>query len=446
MPVIKWTFRLGLIAVLGYLLWLLWQQNTTTQPKQTINTISRTTTTPSAVEPTHAEPSPKPKSQMLSLQLPDGNPADDRLIKPNPDRPYLLVYREWQQALQCEPYYHREHANQGLLNIEDYMSLRQGRPMEQIEPWDDTQTSHFMDFLRRCEQLKKTTFGRLGIQQRYPDYVGLGPYVYPVVSALKKELQRTPAKTPAEQSLKATLALKKQWLAVAAELLEVSKGMLLLDADQIAAMQQEINELSEQLEALDPSMESAELMEQQIEILTPMIRLQNQIDQRGMVDTELRDAMVTQLLEMDTQLRDRLRSPHLDTFLEASQALEFTRDIDWRISTQKVPPEYVGATSFMPEYIAPSEVMFEMSGFKDRRYYDALIQPAALMWLCERGHDCSPTSAWVLNHCLGQPNLHHNPAACGLELPEFFKTQGWSQNQWTQAQPLWAMMENYYAP
>jgi hypothetical protein len=432
-----------IVIAIAVVVYMLWQSPNKETKKSMINTTGQKQETTAK-----AKPAAKTTKEKTATSEPTiTNWETDIINERDQDRTYMVVYDDLKFSKRCEDYYQAEHADKSAFMADEYFRKRFISPLNPDYQPSDAQLNSFRAFLQACDALKKATFLRANIEKRYPQITR----PYPVIKELENELEITPAKSAEAQSLKKTLKLKQQWQELLEALVAESKGPLVMNEDERAQARSQMRALSTEMMAM-----SQEADEVDVEVIMDLAQeiqdLQAAMTETVGGDEEARQQLLTELIVLEEQLRKLLQSPHLETFLVAMSALEFSESFDLRINAQFAKFQYKNVTQNIPEYISPSQVLREMSGIPDDNYYDALIKPASYLFLCQKGHDCSDTSALITEYCWGSMDKiklmtgQVHPQACGLDVKSFFHNHFLTENQKIDLQYLIDLMGEIYAP
>lgn len=439
----KHTIVMGLVLVL-LIVWF-WQRNKT--QVENANTLINTTGKESVVAPKEKTETREKVKKVEQTPVSIAEWEIPAVGESNDERTYLAVYYDLRFSQRCHQYYKDEHKKESAFNFNDYFLERIITP-PLVTSYDPTeaQLATFREFIQACNSLKKTTFIRAGIEQRYPTYNDQ----YPVVTELKKELEQTIAKTEAERSLEQVLKMKKQWNELLNALMVESKGEFVMTEEERKEAQNEMMSLAEESMSLT---EGEELdTEEVMAVANRLQELNDAMQETTGANDETRAQLLVEFEALEVELRRYLQSEHIDTFLVAMSALEFAEGFDLRVAVGFGKFQFKEIKKYIPEYISPSQVLSEMSGIADKPFYDSLVVPASILYLCQRGYDCSDTSELVTDFCWGPADrmkmmsAQMHPQACGLTVKNFIENYFMTKNQNTDVHSLLKLMGEIYAP
>lgn len=436
-------FAAVILLIIILIVFWMWNQPTKKHTDTLINTTGKEQSQGNKNQLKTAEKPIKSKPEIVSVaewEVPIINEIEK-------DRNYLTVYKDLRFAKRCEAYYQAEHQQKSAFNAHDYYAeLLMNPALGNVQP-SEIQVSTFQAFLGACDELKKATFIRANIEQRYPK--STKPYI--VIAELEKELEITPVETDEERSLKTALQLKQNWQQLFEELITASTGALVMSDAEIKEARNELLQLSQQMIAFTSDSENydADAMN---EIMDKINDLRKAMEETQGGDETKRQQLLSELSQSEQQLLKLLQSPHIETFIVAMTALEFSAGLDMRVATDFSKHKFQDVMKHIPEFVSPSQVLRVLSGAPDDKYYNVLILPASALYLCKRGYDCSETSELITDYCWGSLDKikiytgQIHPEACGLDVETFILNHFLTTNQKNDVLKLVQLMEEQYAP
>jgi len=229
------------------------------------------------------------------------------------------------------------------------------------------------------------------------------------------------------------------------ELITESKGLPLMEADELKAAQQNIFDTYLSV-ANQSSAEGGPDLNSLLDALDQVRDQQEAMDATAAVVQRRRQQLVSDTVDLELNFRQQLNPDHLDAFIEAMNALEFSESFNLQLNPEFAKFTLKDAVQYVPEYIAPSQVLYEVSPIREATHYNILALPAGHLFLCQIGADCSAESPLVMELCLGQHFQPIHAAACGQDLVSFYQQAFLSPNQKTDVETVLALMETYYGP
>ncbi len=426
-----------LLSVLALLLW--WQQRQA-DPVTPANIISQQHDT------VLTAPQDKPPTTDRTLVE---DPPDESTSAPTEantragkDRSFMAIYRELILAESCHSYYISQHQSKGqhdYRNIFNQMANYQsgtdgGAPAIQIEALER--------FYDRCRDLKAAVFHRAKINEPFPAY----QFAYPVIVELRKEWRQSKPVTTAEKRLATAIKSRQQWEQIAHKLSQVSMGAFALSAEERIAIDQQVTALSDEITQL--YIRTDQVDQTAVNELDQQIRVLNERrSQRLPADQAQRTELLLEFFRLSQDLEHHLYLGQAEVFFEVIKGMEFSETLNLSVAQEFQKTALYALKQQIPEYLPPSELLFELSGHMDATLHNLLVEPASLLFMCYLGDDCGPDSRHIRRYCLGTTGYQDNYAsACGLSLEAFYTEHYLSPNQWQDVQTLFNLMVESYAP
>lgn len=431
---------LMLLSVLALLLWW-WQQR---QPDSftaaNINIISQHNDSVLADQPNKQASADRSVAQ----DLPDQSTSAQTETNTGAakDRSFMAIYRDLILAESCSSYYISQHQSKGQYdyrNIFNQVANYQrgtdgGAPAIQIEALER--------FYDRCRDLKAAVFHRANINETFPAY----QFAYPVIVELRKEWRQSKPVTTNEKRLAAAINSRQQWERITRKLSQVSMGEFALSTEERTAIEQQITALSDELTQL--YIRTDQVDQTQVNELDQQISTLNERkNQRLPADQAQRTELLLEFFRISQDLEHHLYLGQAEVFFEVIKAMELSDTLNLNVAQEFQKTALYALKQQIPEYLPPSELLFQLSGHMDVTLHNLLVEPASLLFMCYLGDDCGPDSRHVRRYCLGTTGYQDNYAsACGLSLQAFYTEHYLSPNQWQDVQTLFNLMVESYAP
>lgn len=272
--------------------------------------------------------------------------------------------------------------------------------------------------------------------------------MYELKQRFEQYLSTFQPKTPKEHAIADVLGLIVIWREHFNRVLEVSKGTETASQEQIEAIRDQIETLTEQRRIISNQLQQNEDTELRVELIDVALEIENLKDQivaLKVVNPEERRQAIAAFEVVNDLLFAELKTKDPDVFYEAQRALELNQHNvrQFGFSPYKNHGQSNLKEPFV-EFVSPGEVIKNILGIRDNEIFNLVINHATQLYHCELGADCSPEGEWNLFYChLGYDNL--SDAACDYGLPIFLKDHYLNQNQWQDIQYVLDILRGLYA-
>ncbi|MCB1582571.1 MAG: hypothetical protein KDI92_05850 [Xanthomonadales bacterium] len=376
----------------------------------------------------------EPVIEITETPNPKGNNNDQ-------ERTYLQVYRDLQLAGECNKFYFNNHQYKG--NYDYTAELTQA--YRSLNKTDDlppaTQLDALEQFVQSCLDLKRAVFARADIPELFPDY----QFAYPVTFELRKELNKTKPETPEGKHLAGAIKHSGQWVQLFNQMIDAATGKKKHSSSIIKMMREEAQVIRDEISIL---YQANPVDGEQIALLQQQINdLYLKMEERQPASKEAVQQAKEAFLPTNALMEKNLRAPYPDSFTEIIKNLQLKSQYDLRIGAISSPDYWaIYLKKYIPWHLPPSHHIMQQSPTTDTDHFNLLIESASMLYLCYLGADCGPNSVLVRKYCLNpQANFQNNyPNACGKTLIDFYTENYLTPNQWKDVSSLFDIMVNMY--
>jgi hypothetical protein len=357
-------------------------------------------------------------------------------------RTYLKVFQDLQLAKECGNFYVNNHQQQG--NYDYSMALRQAyqsmNKTDELPPVLQLDALEF--FVQNCQNLKMDVFARAKINEEFPEY----QFAYPVIVELRMELNRTKPKSAAETHLAGAIKYGSQWQQSFDQLISAARGENKHPPSIRKMMREEILTLRNDISALyqiNP-VDSEQLASLQQQIDDLHLKMEERLPASEEAMQQAKEAFIP----VNALMEKNLKAPYPGSFAEIIKILQLKDQYDLRIGSISSNNHWAFyLKNYINWYQPPSYQIMQQTHTSDLDHFNLLIEPASLLFLCYLGDDCGPNSAHVRKYCLNTQSYFQPtyPSACGKSLIDFYTEDFLTANQWSDVSGLFDVMVNLYA-
>ncbi|WP_154222818.1 hypothetical protein [Marinicella rhabdoformis] len=401
------------------------------QKKQTANLVSLKTNT---IEQTINIQNIK---QQLKNKSFNSKEVTDYVVQSNnqvsKDWSYLAIYRRMEWANVCGRYFWFAFRNKGNPSSDFVTTLTKNHHQKDAQTeLDPRAISGLKRYQEYCEGLKTAVFTYAQVDE---SEVNQGNTVF---LELEHLLETTPAKTQKEKHIKTHFELTKSFYQARKNLEEVKKQSVKLNDQEKSSIYSEMRALSEEINDLENSLDSQEALASYEFLVAEIKKLDDQLVNIYDTENEAYQAAWSQLLQQWMELQVRLIGDDPDVFKLVKLAAEWSNDI----SRLGMSFSYYRSEQGFP-LRTPGEQMMESFGIEAAHTFAEAAQPAAVLYLCGLGYDCSAESVLAMQLCLGY--YLDMPEACQVSVQDFYLNHAMSPNLLEDVLILYQWMEDNYA-
>ncbi|WP_154222816.1 hypothetical protein [Marinicella rhabdoformis] len=351
---------------------------------------------------------------------------------------YLQVYRKYQWAQLCQPYLNSPFRHKGDDNalVFDYsthflaqMTATQRR-LGEPEVTSDEQLHRLDAYIAECDQV-------IAFVEKFESSQSLK------ANALAKSdpkivllnvLMDMAAESNKEKSIKAMLMVQQGITSVQAEIIALHQGENTWTGAEIAAQEQNIKNLMQQMAANAQNTVNNDELKQELKTLMQQLASQKHKDKTAI------KYLIGELMALYAEANAKLKSIDSDVFYLAKTTAEMQSDYSglgvlWYDFFRK---------EYGVQYTTPGERMLKLLGMSERHVLNQAAVPAGVLYLCALGEDCSENGLLMTSYCLGFGGFKKTEAACGKDLVTFYNSGYVSPALMQDVQLIMELMEVEY--
>ncbi|KAA3639793.1 MAG: hypothetical protein DWP95_09785 [Proteobacteria bacterium] len=433
---------LMVIAALFLLKYQLEQKNIKQQQIDSrANVVSRVTTE-TTEQNTKQKSAPKKTTQSTAI-----SPANSQ---PDPESTqssltYLAVYRQWQNAQACKPFF--QHWQQFGIQADPTDMVRPAQKFygmpdylpNEKQPLVGAQRTTLNHWQKICHELVRD----YGIFT--DDNTANATLTNNIADSIEHLLLNKSPKTAKEQALHSTRNIAALWQNSFNHLERVLAGTNSLSADEIISIEDELDQLSRRKGALNAQF-SNDLSDDEVDaIFTELASISDhetalaeQLNDQKLIDKEALTQAVNTFQSHDQKLNQSLHSRDADVFFEALHTIEGLYSYDLTILGFS-RYRYNKADSYR---ITPDQMVLAYSEWQNSHLQDDALRYATHLYLCDLGWDCSSNSALMMQYCLR--HYYTYPDACGVDVTRFYQQYLISTNRMIDVLNFKAILQDLY--
>lgn len=428
-----------LATLLVIILLYLWQQKPAQPKNQPVNTV--TLQSKNEAQQAEAEVTQKVDTNAIDSVVEVTETPNPKENNHDQERTYLQVYQDLQLAGECNKFYLINHQYKGEYDYTAELTqvYRFLNKTDDLPP--TTQLDALEQFVQSCLDLKRAVFARADIPELFPDY----QFAYPVTFELRQELNKTKPETPEGKHLAGAIKHSGQWVQLFNQMIDAARGKKKHSSSLIKMMREEVqtirNDISVLYQGNPVDGEQIALLQQQVDDL--YLKMEERLPASEEAVQKAKEAF----LPINALMEKNLRAPYPDSFTEIIKNLQLKSQYDLRIGAISSPDYWaIYLKKYIPWHLPPSHQIMQQSPTTDSDHFNLLIESASMLYLCYLGADCGPDSAHVRKYCLNpQANFQNNyPNACGKSLIDFYTENYLTPNQWKDVSRLFDIMVNMY--
>lgn len=347
------------------------------------------------------------------------------------DWSYLAIYRRLEWADVCSRYHwfaftHKDNPFESYLDElnERYMNINGEHLNAHV-------LAKVTQYPLICERLKKAVMAYLQLDE-IDRSKGQS-----VVTELKQLLSATPAVTEKEKRLKAHFELAQSFLLTQTEFKQIKNQTAKISKQEHIDIRREISALDRELSQLDMSMGIEAMTARYHALVTQITALNDQLENKYDFENKSLQEVQGRLLNQWVDLQGRLIGDDPDVFKVVKMASEWATN-----------PLYMGmgvsgnrAELGIP-LKSPGEQMMAEFGIEANTGFALAANPAAVLYLCSLGYDCSEDSPLAMKLCL--QSYLETPAACHASVESFYLNHALSPNLLDDVLMIFRWMEDNY--
>lgn len=343
---------------------------------------------------------------------------------------YLELYQQLKRVQQCELASQTYRYNLLRINTDDI------DPQEvinnKIENPSPLQIQIWMELFQDCEQLA-IDYGHMHESDinAYKTSSYFDNYI--IEEEIYDLLFSTSAKSEEEISLKMTLIDSKIYSELGERVSLNNEKKYSLPKQQVTSIKQEIDELQELLNQLEQTVENFIDTEKYTQINNEIEANIEKIEQASSPDEQA----YQQQIDKFTNLHNRFIKK-----LKTKNGVEFNLALFTLLNMQR--DRLIHKSRYSVEKFKLRQINHEIylnSGIKDHEYFQIIIYPTINLFQCLKGVDCSETSEFAINYCLGIDRRNADPAACDVDLVSFYFQNYLTENQLLDIQKILNYLE-----
>jgi len=423
-------FTLFILVVIA---WLFWQnKQDEIKPIQSVNqsvvNLSDNTQKKDTIKPKIIETEPEPIIDEID------NQSSINQLK---GLSYMQLYEKYLDAQDCFGFYLlTDRSEYGLVPddktvkidyIQEYKDAISGHSNHRQQQATEKQIQYYQDYANHCSDLKSEIEHSTDATENEKESFSF------TADQIKLTMAETSPITGEEKQLKLTIKQAQKYNDLRWKIEELQSGKSDLSEQESDKFKRDILDLEFQLNSSDFYGDQAKLtpeylsLKKQFDEKKAYLKSHITIDQKEL--NHQKNLLINSMVILDSQLN----TPYSSVFVEAFNALNFNYNEE-----NKLPHYYLLKKLYKSgeQTRVISQQIFDELAFKDKAYFNQLLQPSLEMYQCYLGANCTFPNNRRLNYlCYLPRNYFQNKRtglfyeSCDMNLEEFYLQNYLTENQ-----------------